>query len=92
MYVNSIESSSQNILFSPVICLLASIFEKEFHKVDLGNEFLMNKSGREMTLYLSNSLFWDNVVNPLNNQRWLYFSFLYDSSSSSKVNDEKSFT
>ena len=66
-----------------------STFEKEFHKVDVGNGFLTNKSGREMTIYLSNSFFQDNVVDPLNNQCRLYFSLLYDGSLSSKVNDEK---
>ena len=66
-----------------------STFEKEFHKGDHDNGFLTIKSGLEMTIYLSNSLFQDNVVDPVNHHRRLYFSLLYDGSSSSKVDDEK---
>ena len=48
-----------------------STFEKEFHKGDHDNRFLTIKSGLEMTIYLSNSLFQDNVVDPVNHHRRL---------------------
>ena len=64
------------------------LFEKETHKVNLGRSFLSDKSARKMT-YLSNSLLRENVVKPLNEGRKLYFSLLYDGSSSTKINDEK---
>ena len=64
-------------------------FEKDIHKVDVGNGFLNNKSGQEITIFLSNSLLRENVVKPLNEGRRLYFSLLYDGSSSAKTNDEK---
>ena len=66
-----------------------ALFEKDTHKVNLGSSFLSNKSTRKMALYLSNSLLCENVVKPLNEGRTLYFSLLYDGSSSSKTNDEK---
>ena len=65
------------------------MFEKDTHKVNLGSSFLSNNSAREMTLYLLNSLLHENVVKPLNEGRKLYFSLLYDGSSSDKINDEK---
>ena len=64
------------------------LFEKETHKVNLGRSFLSDKSAREMT-YLSNSLLRENFIKPLNEGRKLYFSLLYDGSSSTKINDEK---
>ena len=64
-------------------------FEKDTQKVNLGNLFLSDKSAREMTLYLSNSSLRENVVKPLNEGRKLYFSLLYDDSSSAKINYEK---
>ena len=33
-----------------------SEFEKNVHKVDLGNGYLTDKAGREITVYLSNSV------------------------------------
>ena len=66
-----------------------AVFEKEHHKVDLGNAYTSNKSGREIAIFLSNSLLKYNVVKPLNDKRQLYFSLLYDGSSSAKTNDEK---
>lgn len=64
-------------------------FEKDVHKVDVGNGFLNEKSGQEMSMFLSNSLLRENVVKPLNDGRRKFFSLLYDGSSSAKTNDEK---
>ena len=41
------------------------MFEKDTHKVNLGSSFLSEKSAREMTLYLSNSLLQVPHVNVL---------------------------
>ena len=78
---------SQNLSFCMYNKL--AMFEKDTHKVNLGSSFLSNNSAREMTLYLLNSLLHENVVKPLNKGRKLYFSLLYDGSSSDKINDEK---
>ena len=78
---------SQNLSFRMYNKL--AMFEKDTHKVNLGSSFLSDKSAREMTLYLSNSLLRENFVKPLNEGRKLYFSLLYDGSLSTKINDEK---
>ena len=64
-------------------------FEKNAHKVDMGIGFLNDKSCQELILFLSNFLLHENVVNRLNDGTRLYFSLLYDGSSSAKTSDEK---
>ena len=64
-------------------------FERDTHKVDVGNAYLTDRSGREMLVHLSKSLLQRNVIDPLNTGARLYFSLLYDGSSSAKTNDEK---
>ena len=64
-------------------------FEKNVDKVDMGTGFLNDKSGQELILFLSKFLFCENVVDPLNDGTRLYFSLLYDGSSSAKTSDEK---
>ena len=64
-------------------------FEKNVHKVDMGIGFLNDKSGQELILFLSHFLLRENVVDPLNDGPRLYFSLLYDGSSSVKTFDEK---
>ena len=64
-------------------------FEKNVHKVDIGIGFLNDKSAQELILFLSTFLLRENVVNPLNDETKLYFSLLYDRSSSAKTSDEK---
>ena len=78
---------SQNLSFCMYNKL--AMFEKDTHKVNPGSSFLSDKSAREMALYLLNSILSEDVVKPLNEGRKLYFSSLYDGSSSSKINDGK---
>ena len=62
-----------------------AVFQRNSHGVELGNGFLTNKSGREVTIYLSTSLLRDNIVQPLNEKYHLYFSLLFDGSSAAKM-------
>ena len=64
-------------------------FERDTHKVDVGNAYLTDRSEREMLVHLSRALLQRNVIDPLNTGARLYFSLLYDGSSSAKTNDEK---
>ena len=64
-------------------------FEKNVDKVDMGTGFLNDKSGQELILFLFKFLFCENVVDPLNDGTRLYFSLLYDGSSSAKTSDER---
>ena len=64
-------------------------FEKNVHKVDMGIGFLNDKSGQELILFLCNFLLCENVVDSLNDGTRLYFSLLYDGSSSAKTSDLK---
>ena len=66
-----------------------AVLERDSHGVELDNGFLTNKSGREMTIYLTTSLLRDNIVQPLHEKYHLYFSLLYDGFSAEKINDEK---
>ena len=63
--------------------------ERDTHKVDVGNAYLTDRSRREMLVHLSKSLLQRNFIDPLNTGARLYFSLLYDGSSSAKTNDEK---
>ena len=64
-------------------------FEKNVHKVDTAIGFLNDKSSLELIFFLSNFLLRENVVDPLNDGTRLYFSRLYDRSSSAKISDEE---
>ena len=64
-------------------------FEKDFHKVDLGTGYLNRQACHEMVIYLSKSLIVENITEPLNEGVRLYFSLLFDGSSSAKTMDEK---
>ena len=66
-----------------------AVLERDSHRAELDNGFLTNKSGREMTIYLTTSLLRDNIVQPLNEKYHLYFSLLYNGSSAEKINDDK---
>ena len=76
-----------NLSFN-IYCKIA-VFERDSDRVELGNGFLTNKSGWEMTIYLNTSLLRDTIVQPLNEKYHLYFSLLYNGSSAEKINDEK---
>ena len=52
-------------------------FEHDTHKVDVGNAYLTDRSGREMLVHLSRALLQRNVIDPLNTGARLYFSLLY---------------
>ena len=64
-------------------------FEKDFHKVDLGTGYLNRQACHEMVIHLSKSLIIENITEPLNEGERLYFSLLFDGSSSAKTMDEK---
>ena len=64
-------------------------YEKNAHKISMGIGFLNDKSGQKLILLLSHFLLCENIVNPLNDGTKLYFSLLYDESSSAKTSDEK---
>ena len=68
------------------MCKKFAEFEKNVYKVDMGICFL---NGQELILFLSDFLFRENVVHPLNDGTRLYFSLLYDESLSAKTSDEK---
>ena len=64
-------------------------FEKNVHKVDMGNGFLNDKSGQKLILFLPNFLLRENVIDPLNDGPRLHFSLLYDESPPAKTSYEK---
>ena len=58
-------------------------FEKDYHDVDLGNGFLTDKAGAEITKYISISQRIKNIAKPLNENILNYYSILFDCASSS---------
>ena len=64
-------------------------FQKDIYKVDVGTGYLNNKAAQEILLFLSRSIIKENITEPLNSGKRLYFSLLTDGSSSAKTMDEK---
>ena len=64
-------------------------FKKEVHNVDLGTGYLSKDSAQEMIMYLSKSIVLENIAEPRNTGERLYFSLLFDGSSSAKTMNEK---
>ena len=64
-------------------------FDKDVYKVDLGTGYLNNNAAQKILLYLSKSVVAEHITEPLNNGERLYFSILFDGSSSAKTMDEK---
>jgi hypothetical protein len=54
-----------------------AMFERDTHKVDVGNAYLTDRSRWEMLVHLSRALLQRNVIDPLNTGARLYFSLLY---------------
>ena len=63
--------------------------KKEVHNVDLGTAYFSKYSAQEMIMYLSKSIVLENITEPLNTGERLYFSWLFDGSSSATTIDEK---
>ena len=63
--------------------------KKEVHNVDLGTAYFSKCSAQEMIMYLSKSIVLENITEPLNTGERLYFSWLFDGSSSATTIDEK---
>ena len=64
-------------------------FEKTIHQVDLGSAYLDDKAGAEITKFLSRSILYKNITEPLNSNLIHYYSIMFDGSSSAKTADEK---
>ena len=64
-------------------------FHKDVYKVDEGTGYLNNNAAQKMLLYLSKSIIAEHITEPLNMGQRLYFSILFDGSSSAKTMDEK---
>ena len=64
-------------------------FDKDVCKVDVGTGYLNNNAAQKMLPYLSKSIIAEHITEPLNMGERLYFSILFDGSSSAKTMDKK---
>ena len=64
-------------------------FEKDIHKVDLGDSYTSDTSCAEMVKYLSKSAVIKEITEPINNNQVNYYSIMNDGSSSAKTMDKK---
>ena len=65
------------------------ILKKTIHQVDLGSAYLDDKAGDEITKFLSHSILYKNITEPLNSNLIHYYSIMFDGSSSAETADEK---